>query len=404
MEDTHRSHVAPPHLSNSGTSSKAHTKIPRDRSISSSSRHLHGSKGVQREEETEHASDIRNLEQDSSSYFLSDDLPIVEQPVLVGYFPLTLFIAIVGEGVPKADDSLGGQRAIEKLKTLMEKIPRDQCFSVGVVCRSSCELKHEKVRDHFSFGLCSTLRFVWAILYIGLICNYCSLECAEILHDRIFNVLSHGDMETPVFSLFEPCQKCTTYLWNSRLDLTLHPLTFLSHLSGRCATRRPNRAQAPHFCVAERRFKGEACKLRLSLFVRSGAYWNLSFRIAAVEEIEEKTLGSGQSFDRTIQRTYRKWSSGRVLVQTFCNRAWASQIRFKVVPGSAVWWKFGAKTSLIFVISVKIFFLKGQSFAPRATVKMTGVRERRRGVLKHRCWLVLAFLHHLFIRLMCLTR
>lgn len=161
MEDTDRSHVAPPHSSNGGPSPKAHTKITsRDRSISSGSRHLHGSKGAQREEETEHASDIMKLEQDSSSYFLSDDLPIVEQPVLVGYFPLTLFIAIVGEGVPKADDSLGGQRAIEKLKTLMEKIPRDQCFSVGVACHPSCELRHDKLREHFSSGLCSTLRVV----------------------------------------------------------------------------------------------------------------------------------------------------------------------------------------------------------------------------------------------------
>jgi hypothetical protein len=30
-------------------------------------------------------------------------LPVVEQPILVGYFPLTLFIAVVGDGVPVFD-------------------------------------------------------------------------------------------------------------------------------------------------------------------------------------------------------------------------------------------------------------------------------------------------------------
>jgi hypothetical protein len=33
-------------------------------------------------------------------------LPIVEQPILVGYFPLTLFIAVVGDGVPVFDPGM----------------------------------------------------------------------------------------------------------------------------------------------------------------------------------------------------------------------------------------------------------------------------------------------------------
>jgi hypothetical protein len=33
-------------------------------------------------------------------------LPVVEQPILVGYFPLTLFIAVVGDGVPIFDPGM----------------------------------------------------------------------------------------------------------------------------------------------------------------------------------------------------------------------------------------------------------------------------------------------------------
>ena len=63
-----------------------------------------------------------------------------------GYFPLNIFIVVVGEGVPipsppETPPGAAVVRYVERLKGLIEKIPRDQCFCVEVPGEGRVDLK-----------------------------------------------------------------------------------------------------------------------------------------------------------------------------------------------------------------------------------------------------------------------
>ena len=65
------------------------------------------------------------------------------QPIVVGYYPTTLFIAVVGDGVAESSHEKfkGTQKIVERCKGMVEKIPREQCITVDLPGEGLTELK-----------------------------------------------------------------------------------------------------------------------------------------------------------------------------------------------------------------------------------------------------------------------
>ena len=66
------------------------------------------------------------------------------QPIVVGYYPTSLFVAIVGDGVC-SETSLakfkGSSKIVERCRGMVEKIPREQCISVDLPGEGNTEFK-----------------------------------------------------------------------------------------------------------------------------------------------------------------------------------------------------------------------------------------------------------------------
>ena len=66
------------------------------------------------------------------------------QPIVVGYYPTTLFVAVVGDGVcseTSHEKFKGSQKLVERCKGMVEKIPREQCITVELPGEGLTELK-----------------------------------------------------------------------------------------------------------------------------------------------------------------------------------------------------------------------------------------------------------------------